>query len=207
MSYKGIGLAAAFFTLVCLSGLLGLDRIVAEAVAHHVEWSIWSVGTDWLEVLFGFPISKWATGFVLLLAAGVFFAVRRSRVARALAFIAIVQLGTRLTVGVLKGILPRERPFEVLDAGVWHSPWLQGHGSSFPSGHAAHFWGLLLPVAILSPRLALWLLPLPLFVSAARVAVNDHYLSDVAASGAIAAGLSLLALAVVRSRKRSVVAT
>lgn len=129
----------------------------------------------------------------LLLAAGIFLLFRRRQLAGSLAFIALVQLATRLTAGVLKGLLPRQRPFEVLASGAWDAQWFQDHGSSFPSGHAAHFWGLFFPLAVLYPRAARWLLPLPLFVSVARVTVNDHFVSDVAASAAIAAVIILIA--------------
>ena len=104
-----------------------------------------------------------------------------------------MQLVTRLVAGVLEGILPRLRPFEVLAVGGWDSQWFRTHGSSFPSGHAAHFWGLFFPLALVRPRLAMWFLPVPLFISAARIAVNDHFLSDVAAAAAIAAVFALAA--------------
>lgn len=193
MNVKRLSLAAIGFALVALFGFLGLDRVIAQTVNSYQQWPIWSAGTHWLELLFGFPLSKWATGLALLLVSLAFFITRHRATARALAVVAVVQLTTRLTVGILKGVLPRLRPFEVLAAGPWDGQWFQDHGSSFPSGHAAHFWGLLFPIAWFYPRLALWLLPLPVFVSVARVAVNDHFLSDVAASGAIAAILTLIA--------------
>jgi membrane-associated phospholipid phosphatase len=194
MNVQRLSLAAiGFFALVALLGFLGLDRVIAQTVNSSQPWPIWSAGTHWLEILFGFPLSKWATGFALLLVSLACFIARHRATARALAVVAVVQLATRLTVGVLKGVTPRLRPFEVLAEGLWDAQWFQEHGSSFPSGHAAHFWGLLFPIAWFYPRLALWLLPLPVFVSAARVAVNDHFLSDVAVSGAIAALLTLIA--------------
>lgn len=198
MGNKHLALAAAFFGVLALAGFLGADRALAESVSSHHQWSVWGLGTHGLEVLFGFPISKWLTGFVLLLLALILYFARRRQAAQVLTFMAIVQLATRLTAGVLKGVLPRLRPFEVLATGGWDSQWFHDAGSSFPSGHAAHFWGLFFPLAVLRPRLAIWLLPLPLFMSAARVAVNDHYLSDVAASAALAALITLIAHAVSR---------
>lgn len=46
---------------------------------------------------------------------------------------------------------------------------------------------LFFPLAVLFPRFRVPLAALPVFISAARVAVNDHYLSDAAASAALAA--------------------
>jgi membrane-associated phospholipid phosphatase len=193
MNVKRLSLTAIGFALVALVGFLGLDQALAQAVNGHQPWPIWSAGTHWLELLFGFPLSKWATGLALLLLSFLLFVSRHKDTARALAVVAVVQLATRLTVGILKGVIPRQRPFELLAAGSWDGQWFQSRGSSFPSGHAAHFWGLLIPIAWFYPRLALWLLPLPVFVSVARVAVNDHFLSDVAVSGAIAALVTLIA--------------
>jgi membrane-associated phospholipid phosphatase len=171
--------------------LLGRDRIIAETVASHDSWRIWGLGTRWLEIVSGFRLSKWTTGAALLLLALACFVLRKLPAARVL--VLVVQLVTRLVAGVLKGLLPRLRPFEVLGAGGWDSQWFQTYGSSFPSGHAAHFWGLFFPLALVRPRLAIWFLPVPLFISAARIAVNDHFLSDVAASTAIVALVTLAA--------------
>ena len=60
-------------------------------------------------------------------------------------------------------------------------------GSSFPSGHAAHFWPFYFVALVAFPRWRIPTLVLALFVSISRVLVNDHYLSDVTASAAIAA--------------------
>ena len=49
----------------------------------------------------------------------------------------------------------------------------------FPSGHGAHFWGLFFPLAFLFPRYRIPFLIIPLFISVARVGVNDHWCSDV----------------------------
>jgi membrane-associated phospholipid phosphatase len=108
-----------------------------------------------------------------------------------LLFIATTHLVTRVTAGTLKNVFTRLRPFEVIEAGNWDWNFFGERGSSFPSGHSAHFWGLFFPLAFLFPRYRWPLLLIPLFISVARVGVNDHWTSDVIASIAIAAILTL----------------
>lgn len=137
-----------------------------------------------LEIAFGFPISKFATGMVLILAALLLFASKRLRgVARPLLFVGVTHLTARLLAGVLKNVFLRARPPE-------GGRFFVEEGSSFPSGHAVHFWALFFALAIAFPKLRIPALALALFVSVARVAVNDHYASDVVASAAIAALVS-----------------
>jgi membrane-associated phospholipid phosphatase len=92
------------------------------------------------------------------------------------------------------------RPFEVIQAGDWDWKFFGGQGNSFPSGHAAHFWGLFFPLAFLFPRYRLPFLIIPLFISVARVGVNDHWCSDVLGSIAIAAAITLFFIWVFRMK-------
>jgi membrane-associated phospholipid phosphatase len=93
----------------------------------------------------------------------------------------------RFVADILKPPFSRLRPFEALGSDGWHGRWFAAVGNSFPSGHAVHFWSLFFPLAVLFPRWRVPLVVLPVLVSAARVVVNDHYLSDILASAAIAA--------------------
>ncbi len=150
-------------------------------------------GTSFLEVISGFPIAKYALTYALLAAGLILFAWKSTHSAAwMLLFIGCAQFVTRLTAGALKGVFERLRPFEVIQAGNWDWNFFGGHGTSFPSGHSAHFWGLFFPLAFLFPRYRLPLLIIPLFISVARVGVNDHWCSDVIASIAIAAAITLL---------------
>lgn len=149
-------------------------------------------GTRWLEIASGLPIARYFLTYVLLTASAVLFISRSSRpVAWMVLFIACTQLVTRLTAGALKGVFERLRPFEVIQAGNWDWKFFAGHGTSFPSGHAAFFWGLFFPLAFLFPRYRVPLLIVPLFICAARVGVNEHWCSDVIASAALAASITL----------------
>ena len=150
-------------------------------------------GTSFLEVISGFPIHRFALSYALLATAGILFVWKSTRSAAwILLFIGIAHIVTRLTAGTLKNVFHRLRPVEVIQAGNWDWNFFGDRGSSFPSGHAAHFWGLFFPLAFLFPRYRIPFLILPLFISVARVGVNDHWCSDVLGSTALAAAITLL---------------
>ena len=149
-------------------------------------------GTHWLEIASGFPIHKYLLGYLILGTGALLFISKSTRPAAwMLLFIATVHLVTRVTAGTLKNVFYRLRPYEVIEAGNWDWNFFGERGSAFPSGHSAHFWGLFFPLAFLFPRYRWPLLIIPLFISVARVGVNDHWFSDVVASAAIAALLTL----------------
>ncbi|PYJ08446.1 MAG: hypothetical protein DMF06_12760 [Verrucomicrobia bacterium] len=171
-------------------------------------------GTSLLEVIIGsslpkwppaFPLARYALTYALLTTGLVLFAWKAARsIARMLLFIGSTQLVIRLTAGTLKGVFERLRPFEVIQAGDWDWKFFTGNGNSFPSGHGAYFWGLYFPLAFLFPRYRIPFLLIPLFISVARVGVNDHWCSDVLGSIAIAAGITLVFTWLFRMKERTV---
>jgi membrane-associated phospholipid phosphatase len=192
---KGQILYSFFVALVLtLLSVFALDQPIAAFIqrAGGRESAFLQQGTHWLEVASGFPIARYFLAWLMLGAGALLFIWRSSRpVAWMLLFIASVHLVTRLTAGTLKNVFDRLRPFEVIEAGNWDWKFFGEQGSAFPSGHSAHFWSLFFPLAFLFPRYRLPLLIIPLFISVARVGVNDHWCSDVIASIAIAALLTL----------------
>ena len=70
----------------------------------------------------------------------------------------------------------------------------------FRPGTAAYFWGLFFPLAFLFPRYRIPFLVIPLFITVARVGVNDHWCSDVLASAAIAAAITLFFIWIFRMK-------
>jgi membrane-associated phospholipid phosphatase len=150
-------------------------------------------GTRWLEIAAGLPIHRFFLSYLLLGVGALLFIAKRTRaIAWMLLFIGSAQFVTRLTAGVLKNVFERLRPFEVIQAGDWDWKFFGGHGSSFPSGHAALFWGLFFPLAFLFPRYRWPLAIIPVFISVARIGVLDHWCSDVIASAGLAALITLL---------------
>lgn len=183
-------LAAALLALLAAAGLAGLDGAVARATAGGAAGSLWDRGTRLLDLVTLKEISNFLPGALLLAAAALLLALRRTRAfGWPLFYLALVQAVATVTADLAKPQLGRLRPFEAAAAPGAADTWFVG-ANSFPSGHVAFYAGLFLPLIVLVPRWALlWALP-PLFVAAARVLENDHYLSDVAASLALAAALA-----------------
>jgi membrane-associated phospholipid phosphatase len=187
----------SLFVAVALTllSIFFLDQPIAAFVqrAGGRQSVILQEGTHWLEVASGFPIQRYFLSYLLLGASALLFISQSTRpIAWMLLFIGAAQLVTRLGAGTLKNVFTRLRPFEVIQAGNWDWKFFGDHGSSFPSGHGAHFWGLFFPLVFLFPRYRIPLLILPLFITVARPGVNDHWCSDVFASIAIAALITVV---------------
>lgn len=195
-------IAALVLTLV---SIFLLDQPIAAWVqrAGGRDSSFFKQGTHWLEVASGFPIGRFFLAWLLLGAGALCFIAKSTRPAAwMLLFIGTVHLVTRVTAGTLKNVFARLRPFEVIEAGNWDWNFFGERGSAFPSGHSAHFWSLFFPLAFLFPRYRWPLLIIPLFISVARIGVNDHWTSDVIASAALAALLTLAFIALFRMTKK-----
>lgn len=173
-------ICAAVLTLLTLLSIFLVDAPVAAAVAPFVQGNHAFVDpfVTVLEYAFGFPVSKFLTGFVLVVAGCTLFAFRRP-LARLLLYVGVAHLVSRLIAGVLKNVFLRARPPD--------GTFFVENGSSFPSGHAAHFWALFFALALAFPRLRIPALILALLVSTSRILVNDHFVGDVLASAAISA--------------------
>jgi len=179
---------AASFALLGAAGLAGLDEAVARTLTGSPA-AFWNGVIDVLEFVTLKKISTFLLGAVLIVAAGLLLAVRRLRRAGwTLLYLGLVQFLATTIADLSKPQFGRLRPWEAAQAGGTDSWFVSAN--SFPSGHSAFFAGLCLPLVVLVPRLTpLWLIP-PLFVGVARVAVSDHYLSDVAFGFALAAALA-----------------
>lgn len=203
MNRRQIIYSFAVALALTLLSIFFLDQPVAAFVQKVGGRSsaILQQGTSFLEVISGsslpkwppvFPLARYALTYILLTTGLVFFIWKSTRsVAWMLLFIGSAQFVTRITGGTLKDVFERLRPFEVIQAGDWDWKFFSGRGNSFPSGHGAYFWGLFFPLAFLFPRYRIPFLIIPLFISVARVGVNDHWCSDVLGSIAIAAAITL----------------
>ena len=204
MNRRQISYALAVALALTLLSIFFFDQPIAAFVQRVGGRSsvILQQGTSFLEVISGFPIAKYALTYALLTAGLVLSFWKSTRsVAWMLLFTGCAQFVTRIAAGTLKGVFERLRPFEVIEAGDWDWKFFGGgHGNSFPSGHGAHFWGLFFPLAFLFPRYRIPFLIIPLFISVARVGVNDHWCSDVLGSIAIAASITLLFIWLFRIR-------
>lgn len=193
-------LVSLLLTLLCI---VFFDQPVAAFVQRvdGASCAILLKGTKFLEVLFGFPISRYAVTIALIAAGLILLPWKPTRSgAWMLLFIGCTQGTTRIIVGTLKGVFERLRPFEVIQAGNWDWKFFSGHGDAFPSGHSAHFWGLYFPLVFLFPRYRIPLAIIPLFIVIARVGTNVHWCSDVIGSIAVAAAVTLLFSVVFRMK-------
>ena len=194
MNRRQISYCALIALALTLLSIFFFDQPIAAFVqsAGGRDSALLQQGTRWLEIASGFPIDRYFLTYVLAGIGLLLFVWRSTRAAAwMLLFIATAHIVSRLTGGTLKNVFHRLRPFEVIQAGNWDWKFFGDQGSSFPSGHAAHFWGLFFPLAFLFPRYRIPLAIVPVFISVARVGVNDHWASDVFASVALAALITL----------------
>ncbi|GGF74118.1 hypothetical protein GCM10007301_37410 [Azorhizobium oxalatiphilum] len=144
----------------------------------------------------------WPLGIALLVLLGavphldlLYRRVAAAVVAR-VGFVFLSVAATSLAVLVVKYILGRARPYEVL-----HLPGpnahltfelfrLQASYSSFPSGHSTVVFAFAVSAALLFPKARWWLIALAVLVAASRVVLGSHFPSDVIAAAAIATASS-----------------
>ena len=202
MDRRLLGWVAAVSALFTALGLAGIDRPLAQWVrdsgienARVFEW-----GLAVLDFASGLHLWFWLAGCTAL-AIGILGLLRwrQARWPRAFLVAGALQIATLHTMILGKTYFGRLRPVQVLESGDWSTLWFVG-GGSFPSGHSAFYFGLLLPLAAACPiRWLRWLLlAIPLFVVVARIDLARHFLSDVAASALIAALYALLVATLAR---------
>jgi membrane-associated phospholipid phosphatase len=174
----------------CVAAILFLDRPLAEFIHARGGFlpGLFISGTVFLERAFGWEISKYLLGF-LVVGSGLLLRVLKKQnwLSGALLVIGVSHLLGRLTAGTLKNVFERLRPEELLMT-AQSTGFFAAEGNSFPSAHAAHFWSLFFPLALFCKRAYWpWLLLVPVFISVARIGVNHHFLGDVFAGIGVAA--------------------
>lgn len=167
--------------------------------ALSLEKRVYLIGPDFLGPL-ELNATRWAYALGLGAIALVALAVPRWRgAARAWCFVALAHLLSRLAMVELKEGTERLRPSEWLAAGGGPT-FFREDGLSFPSGHVTYFLSLLLPLAIVAPRLGRPLLVVVALVAACRVAENAHFLSDVTGAVALVCTICFALAALLRRR-------
>lgn len=161
-------------------------RAVGGGVAPDLVRSILHV----VDVATGLTIHKLLAGTVLVVA-GAIVARRAPHAAAALVFIGMTNLATRLGCSALKDLFGRVRPFEALERGTSLGEFFAG-GESFPSGHIAHYAGIIVPLVILAPRARGPAIVVLAALAIGRVLLNYHYVGDTLASITVAAAFAAL---------------
>ncbi len=196
MSYRVIAWTGITALLLMMVGLLVVDRPLAIWIhTSGIEGTaVFRLGLAGLDKLAGIHVSYWLAAVVLAVAGAIGLVIdRRSRIAKSLLAATAVNVVTIGTMMLGKNLFGRLRPSEILQSGDWMHTWFVG-GGSFPSGHAAFYFGLFLPLA--AACRPLWLrmlfLAVPVYVSLARMDLARHFLSDLAASAVMAAMFALI---------------
>ncbi|MEP7042184.1 MAG: phosphatase PAP2 family protein [Dokdonella sp.] len=187
---------------LCALGYFVVDRALAEWVrASGIENAVVFVyGLGALDWISGMVVSIWLIGGIAFALGAIGWALRRAaRWPRVLLAAALVQYATIATMIAGKDHFGRLRPQQVFAAGDWSHVWFAG-GVSFPSGHSAFYFGLLLPLAAACPQrwLRTLLLAIPLFAVLARIDLAKHFLSDVSMSACLAAIYALIVASLLR---------
>jgi membrane-associated phospholipid phosphatase len=157
--------------------LVTVDRPLAHALAGRgaALKPVWDAGILGLEYLTLMVLPRWTfLAAVLIATAGLAISPRTRRWAWRLGYVGAVLLVVRLSTNEWKELFGSLRPRVWLEQGG--DVFFRG-GHAFPSGHASYFGGFAAALWIVWPR-KLWLV-IPLFVACARIAVNDHFVSDV----------------------------
>jgi membrane-associated phospholipid phosphatase len=187
-----LAVALALLTVVCIAVVdVPLARWLATYDTHAHAWE---EAVHVLEYAIGLEPWKWL-GVCVVVAGAVGALVLRRGIVPWVG-VAISHLLARNLMLWGKAVSGRLRPYE------WHGgpQWLQG-GSSFPSGHVVLFASLVLPLAIVYPRLR-WLVVVPIFAAVARVMAHAHFASDVVGGFALCAAVAVGSVAIARRVNR-----
>jgi len=202
MSKRALAITAALCAAISLISIFTLDQTIAMAVHNSgFENAAFFVdGRSFLDIFTGrglvgshVGLGQFLLGSLFIVAGVVWWLARRSsHAARGIVFAGVVQLVTIELAWLIKDVFGRMRPFQLIEKNDWSQIWFMD-SNSFPSGHNAFFWGLFLPLIYAFPRYRIPLLVVPVFIAFARIDENYHFLSDVLASIALAALVTLIA--------------
>jgi membrane-associated phospholipid phosphatase len=190
---KPIVFTILLLTVGILFSIQFVDRPLALTLDGHLKGTKLLLhqlvsGLEWITA---FNVSKYLLGGLLLLAGVVLYLFPLTRgISGYFFFIGSTHLVSRLVAGTLKNVFLRSRPNEFIENNEVRDFFVEG-GSSFPSGHVAHFFSLFIPLLFIISRGRFWIILIPSIVAIQRVLSNDHYLSDVLAGILIAYLFSL----------------
>lgn len=138
---------------------------------------------DWLEPIMWVLQQVGVIGAPIVAAVVVYYVTRRWQ--HFVAFAAILPMKLVIEKGVVKKLVPRDRPFESVGADInVRGPAFEG--LSFPSGHATTVFAVaILLAALLPPRWRLLPVAWAVVVAIARLYYGEHNFLDVVTGAAI----------------------
>lgn len=204
MSVRGLLVVAAVAAGVTLFGIVAVDAPAARALAQLDPASpgvgALAAALAGLDVATGMTLPCGTLAGAAIVLGGALWWWRRDA-GRALLVIGLVHAVARVLAGHLKPALGRLRPADALarhqlDDTFFHD------GVAFPSGHAGHYAALALAALALWPRARAPAVAVLSVALAARLARNAHFVSDLAASVALAALAAAGALVMLPAQPR-----
>ncbi len=113
---------------------------------------------------------------------------------RAWLFMIATMASSGIFINAIKFAVGRERPRFLFRDGTsdFHPFALRIADCAFPSGHTQSIWTAMLCLSLLFPKGRAIFIPVAVMISASRVIIGAHYLSDVVASIFIAFAFTLL---------------
>jgi membrane-associated phospholipid phosphatase len=183
--YKKLRTTIILLSFIAFS-IFVLDRPLAIFLHQHggFLYEPAQIFTDFCDWVFQSFVLVWA---VFLLAGSILLFMQKNKMYGWVFFITIVvNITASYTTNQLKSATDRARPsyfFENPNTPDFLNPNIDG--DSFPSAHASFYWSIFLPFAFVFRRYAVFLIIVPLLISASRMVQGHHYLSDVSASFAI----------------------
>lgn len=196
------------FPILCLlvaTAFMFLDIPILQAVHRNTNTEIHSffkffsqfgMAGDWIYLsvlLYLVPLtSSWFQQRVLKKHIASF---HHEKYAARTLFLLVVLASVGILVHLAKFIVGRSRPEMFLEDGVYSFTPLMfgGRTDSFPSGHSTIAWGGVGALIVLFPKFRIPLFLFGVLVSASRIMLERHYLSDILAG----ATLSLVVVIVV----------
>lgn len=162
---------AVAFAVVCsfaILGFLGLDAFLRPyfVMLDNIVWK-------WLDVFGEWKIL--AVAALVVFAAASLIVGRKSKITKLAANIFCSIVIAEFIVGIIKIFVGRARPpvagFDFLSMdGAWHS---------FPSGHTAAAFAMLISIGLIYPKTKPFVWTLAVIAAISRVSVAAHWPSDV----------------------------
>jgi len=191
---RGKAVALWLLAAAVLTGIsFCLDDAVLGFMKTHTTPAVLAFGR------FGSHYGQWNWLMVPCMLAGIVAWLRRDITClRILCVMVIASILAGLGANVIRATTGRTRPSapQAVEQG-WYGPRANGQWvvinsnyNAFPSAHAAASMGLIAPLLLLRRRAGWLLLPVPILISAARICVNAHHLSDVVAGMLLGIGVA-----------------
>ncbi|MBM7654362.1 phosphatase PAP2 family protein [Neobacillus cucumis] len=165
-----------------IHAIYGFDCRLLQHVNRHFDKKVLNLLFRFVTQFGGADITIAACFLLIIISSG---EPKLTAIASALALSA-----SHIPVHIIKQLLPRKRPYMMLESTKFPANPLQDH--SFPSGHTTAIFSVITPYILYNPELAFILIPLGTFVGVSRIYLGLHYPSDTIAGGILGTSTGIL---------------